>query len=112
MTDYKALVNALYEFCGSWRGVAMSCGEDKDQRGYYWNVAHGSKPSRKAKRAIIDAARRLVSSSIHLTGSPQLLQRKNVSVSLSTYNRLKTLKNATGATWEDTIKMLLEGMGR
>lgn len=98
--DYAALTNALYDKLGRWELVAVECGDEKKKRGYYWNIAHGSKPNRYIKRAILEAAKRHIPLSIALTRSPRDFARKNVSYSTDLYQKMLALKNSKNETWQ------------
>ena len=109
MTDYKAIVNALYEYHKTWRGVAEACGNEY-ARAYYWRIAKGK------IRNLSDAGQRGVKYAYNqLTRELQPVTqargktRTNVSIRNDNYNRLLVIKNKHDLTWNGVVEMLLEG---
>ena len=102
MSDYAALVTALYQRLGTWQAVATACG-GLHSPGYYQQVAVGriQKPSEETCRGIEsgpECAERLLKRDFSNNARLGLAVRRSIGL------RLRCVKIARGWTWDETLE--------
>ena len=99
MTDYAALVRALYEHLGTWQAVADACNNGREySRTTYWRIAQGTLP---ASPAVAEAIIRVASKVTPVTKSRRRAARRGLTICPSTFARLAAAKTARGdVTWD------------
>lgn len=116
MTNYAALVAALYDKLGTWQAVADACqiGADYFAPNYYRKLARNmiKKPGSAAMRGIWAASEKHLAPDITRLYAPtHVLHRKCLVLSPAVFTRLEAVKIAHGLTWDallDEAARLLE----
>lgn len=105
MTNYAALVAALYDKLGTWQAVANACqqGVEYFAPNYYRKVSRGEikKPGAAAMRGIWAASEKHLAPDITRLYAPtHVLHRKGLVLSPAVFTRLEAVKIARGLTWD------------
>jgi len=112
MSSPAEAVQALYRALGSWQRVADTCNDDTEvchSAGYYQQVATRRirKPSEATRAGI---TRALVSAERLLKRRLAREARGGLAVRLTTRERLRSVKDANGWTWDETLQSAAELM--
>lgn len=103
MTDYAALVTALYEHYGRWQSVADVCNDGDGivrcySRRYYWRVANGTLPASPAAQECILRATSKVTA---VTSTETRDTRKTVHLYIDDLEAGNCERNRLGITWPE-----------
>ena len=117
MTDYAALVQALYDVLGGWQLVADRCNVNGHNysAGCFWNVATGKtrKPTALVRKAILAGiAFTPACLSLAVKAPPRDLGRTKVWYADELWNAQQALRLELGETWNEFGLACLEARQR
>jgi hypothetical protein len=99
VTDFAALVSALYRRLGTWARVATACGGTYS-RTYYWRIARGTLP---ASPAIQEGILRATSEVTAVTSTETRDRRKTVHVYPECFTAGNLERKRLGLTWPEMV---------
>jgi len=117
VTDYAALVTALYAELGGWQEVAIACNGSAHAftAGCFWNIAEGKtlKPTLPVRKAILaGVASTPACLSLAVNASRCDLGRKKVWYSDELRDAQQALRLELGETWNQFGRACLEARKR
>ena len=113
MSDYAALVSALYQYHKTWQAVADECNSGHSPT-LYWKIAKRKirKPGVLVRRGIVEACYYLPKSILPSVTLARMERTVcGLTVNRKTWNRIRTWKNERGLTWNqwmETAQDLME----